>query len=742
MNRKKLILIAVIATLVGLFIAFDGHTVLTLDNLQRHQDSLQQWIAANTALAVGGFVLIYIAVTALSLPGAAILTLAGGAFFGNLYGLAAVSVASTVGASLAFLAARFLFRDTLRERYAETIRRMDQGIKKDGAFYLATLRLVPVFPFFLINLAMGLTAMKLRTYAVVSWLTMLPGTFVYVNAGTQLAQIEALGDIVSADVLGAFALLGLFPLIAKVVIGFVRRRRVYRGFQKPAQFDYNLLVIGGGSAGLVSAYIAAAVKAKVALIERDKMGGDCLNTGCVPSKALIRSARAADTLRHAIRYGLASVPVKGSFANIMARVKRIIAEVEPHDSPERYRKLGVDCIQGEARFVSPWEVDVQTADGRRQRLTARSIIIASGGKPMVPAIPGLEAMDPLTSDTLWQLDEQPERLLIIGGGPIGCELTQAFNRLGIPVTQVQRGARLLPREDQDVAELIQQQFVSEGVDLRLEHAPIEFVEEDGKRVLYCDHHGERVGITFDRVLVAVGRQGNTASLNLQALGIEPAANGTVPVEEDLSVRYPNIFACGDVAGPYQFTHAAAHQAWYAAVNGLFGQFRRFRVDYRVMPWVTFTAPEVARVGLSEEEARARGVAYEVTRYGIDDLDRAIAESEAHGFIKVLTVPGKDRILGAVVVGSRGGEILAEFTLAMKHGLGLNKILGTIHPYPTWNEAAKYAAGEWKRAHAPEAILRLLEKLHRWRRGGADDRRPAEAVSEAAHEPVERRDISQ
>lgn len=727
MNRKKLLLLAVIAALVLVFIGFDGHQLLTLDNLQQHQVSLDQWIDRNALTAIGGFVLIYVAVTALSLPGAAVLTLAGGAFFGNLQGLLAVSLASTIGASLAFLAARFLFRDTLRKRYGETVKRMDRGIEKDGAFYLATLRLVPVFPFFLINLAMGLTGMKLRTYALVSWLAMMPGTFVYVNAGTQLSQIRALGDIVSVEVLGAFALLGLFPLIAKFVLGFIRRRRVYRGFRKPRQFDYNLLVIGAGSAGLVSAYIAAAVKAKVALIERDKMGGDCLNTGCVPSKALIKSAKAADTLRHAQRYGLESVPVQGSFSNIMARVKRIIAEVEPHDSPERYRKLGVDCISGDAHFVSPWEVEVSSGDGRCQRLTARSIIIATGGKPALPSIPGLELMEPLTSDSLWGLEEQPDRLLIVGGGPIGCELAQAFTRLGTQVIQVQRGPRLLPKEDADVAQVVQDQFLAEGVDLRLEHRPQEFVMEGTERVLYCDHQGERVRIPFDRVLVAVGRTGNTGGLNLEALGIEPAANGTVPVEDDLSVGFPNVFACGDVAGPYQFTHAAAHQAWYASVNGLFGQFKRFRVDYRVMPWVTFTAPEVARVGLSETEAKAKGVAYEVTRYGIDDLDRAIAESENHGFIKVLTPPGKDRILGAVVVGARGGEILAEFTLAMKHGLGLNKILGTIHPYPTWNEAAKYAAGEWKRAHAPQAVLNLLEKLHRWRRGkgGPEQSRVAE-----------------
>lgn len=716
MNLKKWLMILAILVVVIAFWSSGAQDYLTLEALKTHQQGLNAWIMDNVWLAVGGYMLIYIAVTALSLPGAAIMTLAGGAFFGNVYGLAAVSIASTIGASIAFLVARFLARDTLQKKYASTVARMDRGIEKDGAFYLATLRLVPVFPFFLINIAMGLTGMKLRTYALVSWAAMLPGTFVYVNAGTQLAQIQSTGDIVSADLLLSFALLGLFPLIAKFVVGFIRRRRVYAGWQKPESFDYNLLVIGGGSAGLVSAYIAAAVKAKVALIERDKMGGDCLNTGCVPSKALIRSAKAADTLRHANRYGLESVPVKGSFKTIMDRVQRVVAQVEPHDSPERYRKLGVDCIAGEARFVSPWELEVTHSDGRTERLTARSIVVATGGKPAMPPIPGLADMAPLNSDNLWSLETQPERLLVLGGGPIGSELAHAFARLGSKVTQVEMADRLLMKEDPDVSELILRQFEQDGIDVRLGHAAKEFAIEDGEKVVYCEHKGERVRIPFDQVLVAVGRAANTRNLGLDQIGVETLPNGTVPVEEDMSLRYPNVFACGDVAGPYQFTHAAAHQAWYAAVNGLFGQFKRFKVDYRVMPWVTFTSPEVARVGLSETEANEQGVAYEVTRYGLDDLDRAIAESADHGFVKVLTPPGKDKILGAVVVGTHAGEILAEFTLAMKHGLGLNKILGTIHPYPTWNESAKYAAGEWKRAHAPQGVLNLLEKLHGWRRG--------------------------
>ncbi|PAV24719.1 pyridine nucleotide-disulfide oxidoreductase, partial [Tamilnaduibacter salinus] len=496
-------------------------------------------------------------------------------------------------------------------------------------------------------------------------------------------------------------------------------------------FDYNLLVIGGGSAGLVSAYIGAAVKARVALIEKDKMGGDCLNTGCVPSKALIRSAKAADTMRHADRYGLESVPVKGQFRQIMARVKRVIDTVEPHDSPERYRQLGVDCISGTATFVSPWEVLVTENDGTQRRLTARSIVVATGGRPAMPPIEGIADMAPLTSDNLWSLQERPERLLVLGGGPIGCELTQAFTRLGSHVTQVEMGNRLLAKEDEDVAAYVLEQFHEDGVDVRLGHRAARFAIESGEKVLYCDRDGAEVRIPFDQVLVAVGRTGNTNGLGLETLGIEPERNGTVPVNEDLSMTYPNIYACGDVAGPYQFTHAAAHQAWHAAVNGLFGTFKRFRVDYRIMPWVTFTAPEVARVGLSEAEATEQGVAHEVTRYDLGDLDRSIAESGGPGLIKVLTPPGKDKILGAVVVGPQAGEILAEFTLAMKHGLGLNKILGTIHPYPTWTEAAKFTAGQWKQDHAPQGVLALLEKLHTWRRGGSH---PSTSVDPAEGRP--------
>ena len=714
--KKRIILLVVIVAAIALFFALGLQHYLSLDWLKDRQAGLQSLIGRKPLPATLVYVLTYSLVTALSLPGAAVMTLAGGALFGFGWGLVMVSFASSFGASLAFLTSRYLFRDSLRRRYARALARIDAGVARDGAFYLASLRLVPLFPFFVINLVMGLTGMRLRTYYWVSQLAMLPGTAVYVNAGTQLGQVDSLQGILSPGLLLSLVLLGLFPLLAKFGLGLVERRRLYRGFKRPRRFDYNLLVIGAGSAGLVSAYIAAAVKAKVGLIEKDRMGGDCLNTGCVPSKALIRSARAAHQFRRADELGLRAIEPEIPFADVMERIQRVVARVEPHDSVARYTELGVDCIAGSARFASPWELDVATVDGGNQRLSARAIVVATGARPFVPPIAGIDEMAPLTSENLWMLRDRPERLLVLGGGPIGCELSQAFARLGSRVTQVEMAERLLLREDPEVSELLLDQFQREGIDVRLGHRAARFVIEASEKVLYAETRDGTARIPFDAVLVAVGRRANTDGLTLERIGIEPRADGTLPVGRDLSVRYPNLFACGDVAGPYQFTHTAAHQAWYAAVNGLFGRFRRFRADYSVIPWVIFTSPEVGRVGLSETEAREQDIPVEVTRFDLDELDRAITEDETRGFIKVLTTPGKDRILGATVVGEQAGEILAEFILAMKHGIGLNRILGTIHPYPTWNEAVKYTAGNWKKAHAPVRVLAWLARFHAWRRG--------------------------
>jgi pyruvate/2-oxoglutarate dehydrogenase complex dihydrolipoamide dehydrogenase (E3) component len=588
---------------------------------------------------------------------------------------------------------------------------VNEGFEKDGAFYLFSLRLVPVFPFFVINLLMGLLPIGAWRFYWVSQLGMLPATAVYVNAGTQLGQLEGLSGIISAPLLGSFVLLALFPFIARGLLSRLRARRALGSYTRPRQFDTNLVVIGAGSAGLVASLIAATVKAKVTLIERHRMGGDCLNTGCVPSKAIIRSARIADYLRRAPEFGLAPVTPQVDFRAVMERVQGVIARIEPHDSVERFTSLGVDCVQGDATIVSPWEVEVNG-----ERLSARNIVIASGSRARVPDIPGLDSLDYLTSDTLWDIRELPGRLLVLGAGPIGCELAQAFARLGSDVSLVTHADRIMPREDEDASAAVQQAFERQGISVHCGYEASAFARsEDGQEGVFSTAQGE-VTLSFDRVLLAVGRSPNTEGLGLEALGIEVTSSGTIAVDDYLCTAVPTIYACGDIAGPYQFTHMATHQAWYAAVNSLFGSFRRFKVDYSVVPWATFTDPEVARVGLSESEASAAGIDYEVTRYGIDDLDRAIADGEDHGFVKVLTEPGRDRILGATIVGYHAGELVSEFVLAMKHGIGLNKILGTIHIYPTLGESNKFLAGEWRKARKPEGVLRWVERYHGWLRG--------------------------
>jgi len=783
MRVRQILVLLLLALAIGAFVALDLGRFLSFEQLKASQASFAQLHADQPFTVAAVYFLVYVLATALSIPGAVVITLAGGAIFGLWQGLLIVSFASTVGATLAFLASRFLLRDWVEARFGQRLADIHLGVNREGGFYLFTLRLIPVVPFFLINLLMGLTRMKVWTYYWVSQIGMLAGTAVYVNAGTQLAQLDSLQGILSPALLGSFVLLGIFPLIARRIVAAVQKRKVYARWvdQLPKTFDRNLIVIGGGAGGLVSAYIAAAVKAKVTLIEAHKMGGDCLNYGCVPSKALIKSAKLAHQMRHASHYGLSDAAPSFSFKAVMQRVHDVIKAIEPHDSIERYTGLGVEVLQGYGKLVNPWTVEVALNDGTTQRLTARSIVIAAGATPFVPPLPGLDDVGYVTSDTLWnefaKLDEVPKRLVVLGGGPIGCELAQSFARLGSHVTQVEMGARIMVREDVEVSELAKASLQADGVQvltghkaLRCELRPVpvtastsavtvsastvtasaatvtasaakqsmdrhaslamtneglamtneglgmtsEGVATTFEKCLIVEHNGQEQVIPFDQLLCAVGRVARLQGYGLEDLGIP--THRTVETNEYLQTIYPNIYAAGDVAGPYQFTHTAAHQAWYAAVNALFGDFKSFKVDYRVIPWATFIDPEVARVGLNEQEAKEKNIPYEVTKYGIDDLDRAIADSEAHGFVKVLTVPGKDRILGVTIVGAHAGDLLVEYVLAMKHGLGLNKILGTIHTYPTMAEANKYAAGEWKRAHAPQKLLARVKKFHDWRRG--------------------------
>ncbi len=712
MDRKRVLLLLIILAAISAFFIFDLKQYFSLEYFQASRTRIAAYRDAHYAQTAAIYFALYVAVAALSLPGAAAMTLVAGALFGLVWGTVLVSFASAIGATLAFLIARLILGEWVQTRFADKLASINAGIEKEGAFYLFALRLVPLFPFFVINLVMGLTKIRTTTFYWVSQVGMLAGTIAYVYAGAQLGQFR-----ISAGLISAFVLLGLFPLVARKVLDALKARKVYARWagRRPARYDYNLVVIGAGSAGLVSAYIGAATKAKVALIEKHRMGGDCLNTGCVPSKALIRSARLLSRIARSSEFGIESASAKFRFADVMERVARVVRTVEPHDSVERYSKLGVDCVTGSAKITSPWTVEVTTATGTKT-LTTKAIIIAAGARPVVPPIPGIEEVGYLTSDTVWNLRELPKRLVVLGGGPIGSELTQAFARLGSQVTQVEMLPRILVREDPEVSALVQKRFESEGIRVCTSHKARQFAVENGEKIAILEHAGQDVRVPFDQLLVAVGRVANTQGYGLEELGIGTTAARTIETDDYLQTIYPNIFACGDVAGPYQFTHTAAHQAWYAAVNALFGTFRRFRADYRVIPWATFTEPEVARVGLNETEAKQKNIPHTVTVYRIDDLDRAIADGEAYGFVKVLTRPGTDQILGVTIAGEHAGDLLAEYVLAMKHNLGLNQILGTIHTYPTLAEANKYAAGNWKRSTVTRGQWAFLTAFQSWRRG--------------------------
>lgn len=710
MNKIKLVVLLLIVASIVSYISLDLGRYLTLEFVQGQLNTIENYKNQNFLTVALVYFLGYILITAMSIPGAVLVTLLGGAIFGIFWGTLLVSFASSIGATLAFLVSRFLLRDWVQGKFGDYLAPINRGIERDGSFYLFSIRMVPLFPFFVINLLMGLTPISVSRYYLASQAGMLLGTLVFVNAGSQLSQISSLSGLVSGQVLFSFALLGIFPLVARWIVAIVQRRRKLSNYTRPSHFDTNVVVIGAGSAGLVASLIVAGAKAHVILVEKHRMGGDCLNTGCVPSKSLIRSARTAATINRGSEFGLRNVSATVDFAAVMERIHKIIKTIEPHDSVERFTSLGVECIQGNAKILSPYQVKVND-----RIINTRSIILATGARPFIPELPGLQETDFVTSDSVWELQELPERLLVVGGGPIGCELAQSFSSLGSSVTQLDMAPALMPREDEDVANLVSQQFKNQGINVLTNHKLKSFRREDGDIVASAEFNGNSVEIRCDKVLLAIGRKPNVEGFGLEELNMPLTPQGAVQVDDYLRTVYPNIYACGDVAGPYQFTHMASYQAWYAALNALLSGLKKTRVSYRVVPWATFTDPEVARVGINEKEANQRKTPYEVTRYQLEDLDRAIADSETVGFIKVLTVPGKDKILGVTIVGQHAGELIGEFVLAMTHGLGLKKIAATTHIYPTMMEANKFAANSWRSARLPEKYFPYLEKFFRWQR---------------------------
>ncbi|ATH06789.1 pyridine nucleotide-disulfide oxidoreductase [Halobacteriovorax marinus] len=705
-NSLKITLLLFIIALFAITYKFNLTQYLSIDFLKENREALLEYYRLNPSKTIISYFLIYTLSTALSIPGAVILTLGGGAIFGTFKGTLIVSFASTIGATLSFLAARFLLRDFVQNKFHTTLDKINRGIEKDGHLYLLSLRLIPAFPFFLINLLMGLTKIKMLTYFFISQIGMLLGTLIYVNAGSQLSTINSANEVFQAKTILSFSLLAIFPFLAKKLMNVIRKKKIYKRFRKPKKYDYNMVAIGGGAAGLVTSYIGAAVKAKVALIEREKMGGDCLNTGCVPSKALIKSAKAIYQAKNAHKYGIESVEVKYDFKTIMNRVHSVIKKIEPHDSVQRYSDLGVDCISGNATILSPWEIQI----GERV-ITTKNITIATGARPFIPAIKGIDQVDYLSSDNIWKLEELPKNFTVIGGGPIGVELAQSFQRLGSKVSLVEMSDRILAKEDEDVSELILNQLKEEGIQVYLNSTAKEFKGH----TLIIEKDKQDISIEFDKVLLAIGRTPNTQGLNLEELGVSLRKNGTIETNEFLESSLPNIYACGDVAGPYQLTHTASHQAWYCAVNGLFGALKKFKVDYSSISWTTYSDPEVATVGKNESACKIEGIQYDVSKFELSELDRAIADSEELGFVKVLTKPGSDKIIGATIVSSHASDLIIEFTSAMKNGFGLNKILSTMHVYPSLGEANKYLAGVWKKKNQPHKLLALVSKYHSWLR---------------------------
>lgn len=708
---KKTLVFIIIILVVLAFYFFGLDAYLKFDYLKNNLFAIQRLFSEQPIVVSLIYFCIYVIATALSFPGATIITLLGGSVFGLFYGTILVSIASTIGATFAFWSSRYLFKSYVENKFPIQTRSINGHIEKEGAIYLFTLRLIPIFPFFIVNLVMGLTNISVFTYFVVSMIGMLPATVVFVFAGKSFSEISSPAGILSPKILFSFFAVGAFPYFAKMILSILKNKKLYARFKKPKTFDYNMIVIGGGAAGLVTSYLSASVNAKVALIEKNKMGGDCLNTGCVPSKALIKTTKVLSLSKKAKNYGLKNILIDFEFQEVMSRVKRVVEEVEPHDSVARYQALGVDCMAGKARIISPFEVKVND-----RIYTTKNITIATGARPNIANISGVEKVKVLTSDTVWELKELPKKFLIMGAGPIGCELAQCFSRLGSTVTIIDNAPRVLAREDQEVSSLINVVLTSEGVKLKLESKALEFFIVNGAQFLKIQTSKDIETIEFDYVLMAIGRKANVTGFGLEELGISLRANGTIETNDYLQTNYKNIFACGDVTGPYQLTHASAHQAWYCAINGLFGKFKKFKVDYKIMPRCIFTDPEVATVGMSESELSLEDIKYEVTKYDLNDLDRAIADDEKIGFVKVLTLKDSDKILGVTIVGSQASTMILEFISAMKFKKGLNDILNTIHIYPTAGEANKYAAGVWRKNHKPHGLLNVLKKYFSWSRG--------------------------
>lgn len=709
--------LAVIAWLFAYF-TFDLGQYFTLAYFRSQHAAIHAQYAEQPWYAALVFIVIYIPVAATSLPGGALMTLAAGAFFGALWGTVVISIASTIAATITFLGSRFWFRDLIQNKFSDSLRLINSGIERDGALYLFLIRLTPLFPFFVVNVVMGLTPIPTLTFIWVSQIGMIPVTAILVNAGTEVAALDDLSGLLSPGLVASLIFCGVLPLLGRKLAAYLRSRRLLRRYAKPKQFDCNLICLGGSKAAIVAANAAASMKAKVMLIAPPTKPDGALVSGDALSKELVRCAQFLFETHRAHQRGIRSVRTSCDLADLVAEVQRRIADQQRY-AAEWCSKHGITCISGEPMIVSPYAVKV-----RDRTLTTRSIVIATGSRMSIPIIAGIEKTNYYTADTLLALRVPPRRLLVVGGGSSGCELAQLFARLGSQVTLIETQQRLLASEDADVSELLLCQFQREGIDVRLGCLAQEFtVTEDRKALLYSRTGGaqrtpERV--EFDELIVACGRIADTHDIGLEALGISVGDDGTVDVDEHLQTVYPNIYACGDVAAPFRFSHGAMSEASYAAFNALF-RLKRYKVNYSLMPWSALTDPEIARIGINEQEAATRAITHETAQYSYDESpDRLTATHEGEGLIKALTVPGKDKILGVTIVGPNASQLIAEFALAMAHGIGLSKMRATRHPYTGMGGVQRQATvpGWAMSGQEPIWLSRTLERFHTWQRGPA------------------------
>ncbi len=704
-------------------------------------DGLGIWGPAAVAAA-------YAVLTVAMIPGSA-LTIGSGLIFGFWKGFAVVTVGANLGALGAFLLARTLFRERAEAlaRGQKTFRAVDSAIAREGFRIVLLLRLSPVFPFTVLNVLLGVTGISAASYVLANLIGMLPGTLMFVYLGTlgeAAAGTQSLGQTVlrivglaatvvvtvvitriarralKAASLDGGANPGVAPEAApvgagaKTIPGDAYDQALLASVKPTAHVNpipqdrYNLVVIGAGTAGLVTAAGGAGLGAKVALIEKHMFGGDCLNVGCVPSKGIIRAGRAAAAVREAGAFGirLAGEP-RIDFAATMERMRRLRAGIAPHDSVKRFSELGIDVYLGEGRFTGPDEIEV---GGNKLRFQAA--VIATGARATFPRIPGIEEVEPLTNENVFTLTELPRSLILLGAGAIGCEMAQTFRRLGSEVTIVIRGNRIMTREDPDAALIVQRKFEQEGIRVLTGSAIKRAEKRGGKKVIVIERDGSEESVEADQILIGMGRAPNVEGLGLSAAGIAYGTEG-VTVDANMRTTNPRVFAAGDICSRLKFTHAADAQARIVLRNALF--FGRARATDLVIPWCTYTDPEIAHVGCYEKEARDRGLAVTTFTVPLEDVDRAILDGETEGFGRIHLKSGTDRILGATVVASHAGDMIGELTMAIQNGLGAGKLASVIHPYPTQGEVVRKLGDAYMRTKLTPGVKRIMARILRWRR---------------------------